>query len=206
MLLIAGLGNPGQKYQDNRHNVGFMAVDAIAHRHNFLSFSQKFNALCAEKTIDGVKAILLKPLSYMNLSGGPIGEAMRFYKIEPENLIVIHDELDIAVGKIRMKRGGGHGGHNGLKSIDAHLGPDYRRIRIGIGHPGDKDMVSHYVLHDFGKDEEKMITPVLDAIADTIGMAVAGDDNGFVTKVALLTQPPKPPKEIKPTNEEKDGI
>ncbi|MDZ7603170.1 MAG: aminoacyl-tRNA hydrolase, partial [Hoeflea sp.] len=149
MLLIAGLGNPGPQYARNRHNVGFMAVDEIARRHSFSGFSKKFRGEIAEGTIADQKVLLLKPMTFMNLSGDSVGDALRFYKLSPADLIVLHDELDIAPGKLKLKTGGGNGGHNGLKSIDAHCGKDYKRLRIGIGHPGHKDRVSPYVLGDF---------------------------------------------------------
>lgn len=207
MWLIAGLGNPGKSYQANRHNVGFMAVDTIAHRHRFSGFSKKQGAEISEGQIENEKLLLVKPLSFMNLSGTPVGELARYYKIPLEQVIVIHDELDIVPGKLRVKRGGGNGGHNGLKSLDAHLGQDYTRIRIGIGHPGDRDMVSGYVLHDFSKEDMQQVMPVLDAVSTHIGELLAGDEAGFMNKVALATQPPKPPKPPKPTtNEEKNGI
>jgi PTH1 family peptidyl-tRNA hydrolase len=136
MLLIAGLGNPGPQYAKNRHNVGFMAADAIARRHSFSGFSKKFRGEIAEGTLAGEKVLIIKPMTFMNLSGDSVGEAMRFYKLSPSDIIVIHDELDLAPGKLKLKTGGGHGGHNGLKSIDAHCGKDYKRLRIGIGHPG----------------------------------------------------------------------
>ncbi|HET7411899.1 MAG TPA: aminoacyl-tRNA hydrolase, partial [Pararhizobium sp.] len=136
MLLIAGLGNPGPRYAGNRHNIGFMAADAIARRHGFSSWSKKFKGEIADGTIEGEKVLLVKPQTFMNLSGEAVGEAMRFYKLSPADLTVIHDELDLAAGRARLKTGGGNGGHNGLKSIDAHCGKDYRRLRLGISHPG----------------------------------------------------------------------
>lgn len=206
MWLIAGLGNPGKSYQGNRHNVGFMAVDAIAHRHRFSGFSKKQGAELAEGQISDEKILLVKPLSFMNLSGTPVGEISRYYRIPAERIIVIHDELDIVPGKLKVKRGGGNGGHNGLKSLDAHIGQSYARVRIGIGHPGDKEMVSGYVLHDFSKEDMAKIAPVLDAVAEHIGFLIAGDEVGFMNRVALATQPPKPPKENKESKEEQHGI
>lgn len=207
MWLIAGLGNPGKSYQGNRHNVGFMAVDAIAHRHRFSGFSKKLGAEIAEGQIGTEKLLLVKPLSFMNLSGTPVGELCRYFKIPTERVIVIHDELDILPGKLRVKRGGGAGGHNGLKSLDSHIGQDYLRVRIGIGHPGDREMVSGYVLHDFSKEDMQLLSPELDAVAEHIGLLFTGDEAGFMNKVALATQPAKPPKPPKPTtNEENNGI
>jgi PTH1 family peptidyl-tRNA hydrolase len=155
MLIIAGLGNPGGKYAGNRHNIGFMAVDAIHRRHSFSPWSKKFRAEIAEGEIGGEKVLLIKPQTFMNLSGESVGEAMRFYKLQPADLVAIYDELDLAPGKARLKTGGGHGGHNGIRSLDAHCGREYRRLRLGIGHPGVKEMVQNHVLGDFAKAEEE---------------------------------------------------
>jgi len=149
--LFVGLGNPGAKYAHNRHNVGFMALEQIAADHGFSPWRGKFQGAFSEGRLGREKVILLKPETFMNLSGQSVGEAMRFYKLEPEDVTVFHDELDLAPRKIRVKQGGGHAGHNGLRSIHQHIGPDYWRVRIGIGHPGHKDRVSGYVLHDFAK-------------------------------------------------------
>ncbi|MBY8917482.1 aminoacyl-tRNA hydrolase [Nitratireductor sp. L1-7-SE] len=188
MLLIAGLGNPGQQYERHRHNVGFMAADAIARRHSFSSWSKKFNALVAEGRLGGEKVLLIKPQTFMNLSGQAIGEAMRFYKIDLDDLIVFYDELDLAPGKLRIKTGGGSGGHNGIKSIDAHCGKDYRRVRIGIGHPGDKARVNTHVLGDFAKADQTWLEPMLDAVADNIAMLAEGDESGFMNRVSLAVK------------------
>src|SRR5262249_46382314 len=153
MLVIAGLGNPGARYARNRHNIGFMAVDAIAERGRFGPFRARHQGLMADGLIDETRVILLKPQTYMNDSGRSVGEALRYMKLDLAALVVIHDELDLAPGKVRVKVGGGDAGHNGLRSITAHLGPDYRRVRIGIGHPGDKALVQPYVLSDFAKSE-----------------------------------------------------
>lgn len=193
MLLLVGLGNPGSEHRRQRHNVGFMAADAIAERHHFAPFKKRFHGEIAEGHLDGIKALILKPLTYMNLSGKAVGEAAHFYKLPPSQVVVIHDELDLAAGKIRIKSGGGHAGHNGLRSVDAAIGPNYRRLRIGIGHPG-KDRVLGYVLQNFAKDEQVWLDPLLDAIAATAGYLARGDDTGFMNKVALLLQPPKPDK------------
>jgi PTH1 family peptidyl-tRNA hydrolase len=199
MLLIAGLGNPGPQYARNRHNVGFMAADAIARRHSFSGFSKKFRGEIAEGTLAGEKALIIKPMTFMNLSGDSVGEAMRFYKLSPSDIIVIHDELDLAPGKLKLKVGGGHGGHNGLKSIDAHCGKDYKRLRIGIGHPGHKDRVNPHVLGDFAKADQQWLEPLLDAIADHADLIAKGDDAGFLNKIALATgtTAPKPDKPAK---------
>ena len=188
MLLIAGLGNPGPKHENNRHNVGFMAADAIARRHSFSPWSKKFQGLIAEGRLDGEKVLLIKPQTFMNLSGQSVGEAMRFHKLSPSDLVVLYDELDLAPGKVRIKTGGGAGGHNGIRSIDAHCGKDYRRVRIGIGHPGVKELVHNHVLGDFAKADGEWLDPLLGAIADNAGMLLAGDDNGFMNKTSLAVQ------------------
>ena len=185
MYIIAGLGNPGSKYANNRHNVGFMAADAIARRHSFSPWSKKFQAEIAEGKLAGEKILLIKPQTFMNLSGQAVGEAMRFYKLEPSNLIVLYDEIDLAAGKLRIKTGGGAGGHNGIRSLDQHLGSNYRRIRIGVGHPGVKELVHGHVLGDFAKADKAWLDPLLDAIADNADMIVKADDSGLMNKVAL---------------------
>ncbi|MFU0507095.1 aminoacyl-tRNA hydrolase [Pseudaminobacter sp. NGMCC 1.201702] len=188
MLLFAGLGNPGAKYANNRHNVGFMAADAIARRHDFSPWSKKFQGQVAEGTLAGEKIILLKPQTFMNLSGQSVGEAMRFYKLQPADLTVFYDELDLVAGKVRVKTGGGAGGHNGIRSIDQHCQKDYRRVRIGIGHPGVKEMVHGHVLGDFAKADGEWLDPLLTAIADHAGLLAKGDDNGFMNKLTLAMQ------------------
>lgn len=193
MLLLVGLGNPGSEHRRQRHNVGFLAVDAIAERHNFQPFRKRFQGEIAEGVLDGTRTLLLKPQTYMNLSGKSVGEAAHFYKLPPAQVVVVHDELDLAAGKIRMKTGGGHAGHNGLRSIDAAIGPNYRRLRIGIGHPG-KDLVLGYVLQNFHADERVWLDPLLEAMAAEAGYLAKSDDTGFMTKVALRLQPPKPTK------------
>ncbi len=170
-----------------------MAVDAIADRHNFQPFKKRFQGEIAEGVLDGVKTLLLKPQTYMNLSGKSVGEAAHFYKLPPAQVVVVHDELDLAAGKIRMKTGGGHAGHNGLRSVDAAIGPNYRRLRIGIGHPG-KDRVLGYVLQNFHAEEQVWLDSLLAAMAAEAGFLARGDDAGFMTKVALVLQPPKQTK------------
>ncbi|MCX8282329.1 aminoacyl-tRNA hydrolase [Phyllobacterium sp. 0TCS1.6C] len=187
MLLIAGLGNPGSQYAHNRHNIGFMAADEIHRRHGFSPWVKKFQALLCDGTIDGEKAILIKPQTFMNLSGQAVGEAMRFYKLAPADLVVIYDELDLPEGRMRVKTGGGAGGHNGIRSIDAHCGKEYRRVRLGIGHPGVKEMVTHHVLGNFAKSDADWLEPMLQAIADHAGLLVKGDDAGFMNRVSLAT-------------------
>jgi PTH1 family peptidyl-tRNA hydrolase len=161
MLIFAGLGNPGGKYLANRHNIGFMAVDAIHRKHPFGPWSKKFKSEISEGEIDGEKILLMKPQTFMNLSGEAVGEAMRFYKLTPADLTVFHDELDLPAAKVKVKTGGGNGGHNGLKSLDAHCGREYRRVRLGIGHPGVKDLVHGHVLGDFHKSTRAGSTPCL---------------------------------------------
>jgi PTH1 family peptidyl-tRNA hydrolase len=187
MIIIAGLGNPGAKYADNRHNIGFMAIDAMHRRHAFSPWAKKFKAEIAEGEIAGEKVLLMKPQTFMNLSGESVGEAMRFYKLGAGDIIAVHDELDLLPGKVRIKVGGGNGGHNGLKSLDAHCGKDYRRLRLGIGHPGDKDRVHGHVLGDFAKIDRIWLEPLLDAIADNADMLVKGDDGKLMNKLALAT-------------------
>ncbi len=175
MWLFVGLGNPGAKYEKNRHNIGFMAVEAMADgAYNFPPFkTSKFKAEITEKNIDGTKVILMKPQTYMNESGQSVGAVARFYKISPENIVVLHDELDLKAGKLRIKKGGGNAGHNGLKSIQAHLStPDFWRIRMGIGHPGEKHLVSNYVLSDFAKAEQNWLEQVIDFTTDIYGKII----------------------------------
>lgn len=185
MHLLVGLGNPGDKYRGNRHNIGFMAADAIARRHGFPSFREKFQGLIAEGQIEGERTVILKPQTFMNASGDSVQAAARFYKLEPVDITVLYDELDLIPGKVRIKRGGGNGGHNGLRSIDPQIGTDYRRVRLGIGHPGSKDRVMPWVLGDFSKADTEWLNPLLDAIADNAGMLLKGDDNGLMNKLAL---------------------
>jgi PTH1 family peptidyl-tRNA hydrolase len=185
MLLFVGLGNPGREYARNRHNIGFMALDAIARRHGFPAPRAKFQGLAREGTIGGERVILLQPQTYMNESGRSVGEAARFHKIGLGDIIVFHDELDLAPAKLRIKIGGGNAGHNGLRSITAHMGNDYKRVRLGIGHPGDKALVHGYVLSDFAKAEEPWVETVCDALADNAAMLVSGDDAGLQNKVHL---------------------
>ncbi len=184
-LLLVGLGNPGPGYSENRHNIGFMAVDAIVRRHGFASWRSKFAGDFAEGKVAGQKVLALKPTTFMNESGRSVGQAAKFYKIPPGNVLVLHDELDLDAGKIRVKRGGGHAGHNGLRSIQAHLGADFRRLRLGIGHPGDKDRVTGHVLSNFSKSDAAWLDPLLDAVADNFVKLAAGDDAGFLNDVAL---------------------
>ncbi|MBP0439356.1 aminoacyl-tRNA hydrolase [Tianweitania sediminis] len=191
MLLFAGLGNPGAQYQNNRHNVGFMAADAIARRHSFSPWSKKFQAQVAEGTVGGEKVLLMKPQTFMNNSGQAVGEAARFFKLAPGDITVFYDELDLPPGKVRVKTGGGHGGHNGIRSIDAHVAKEYRRVRIGIGHPGAKELVHNHVLGDFAKSDAVWLEPLLEALADHADL-LASDDNAFMSKVTLALSGKKP--------------
>ncbi len=188
--LLVGLGNPGEKYARNRHNVGFMAVDAIAERFGFAPFRMKFQGAVSEGVVGGQKAVLLKPMTYMNESGQSIGKASAFYKIDPSRIVIIHDELDLEPGKVRVKTGGGNAGHNGLKSAQAHLGtPDFKRVRIGIGHPGQKDRVSGYVLSDFSKAETGWSGPLCQAIADHFETLLSGNSDDFSSRVSAAADP-----------------
>lgn len=191
MRLFVGLGNPGPKYAGNRHNIGFMAVDRIAADHGFGPWRAKFQGLVSEGMLGGEKVILLKPGTFMNLSGQSVGEAMRFHKLSPAEVTVFHDELDLAPGKCRTKSGGGHAGHNGLRSIHAHIGDAYDRVRLGIGHPGHKDAVSAYVLNDFAKSDQDWLDDLLRGISDGAAALAAGDGARFMNAVALRTAPPR---------------
>ena len=212
MHIFVGLGNPGPKYAGNRHNIGFMALDRIADDHGFGPWRSKFQGQISEGRLGNEKVLLLKPETFMNLSGQAVGEAMRFYKLEPADITVFHDELDLAPGKVRVKQGGGHAGHNGLRSIHGHIGEAYGRVRLGIGHPGRKDLVSHYVLHDFGKADQEWLDNVLRGISDGAPQLADGDTGKFLNAVSLRTNPPrsstskpKPaaePKEAKPAAED----
>ena len=199
MHLIVGLGNPGDKYRNNRHNIGFLAVDAIARRHGFPGYREKYQGLISEGTIGGERALILKPQTFMNSSGDSVQKVANFYKLGPADITVIYDELDLAPGKSRIKVGGGNGGHNGLRSIDPQIGTAYRRIRLGIGHPGHKDRVMPWVLGDFSKADAEWLNPLLDALADNAGMILSKDDNGLMNKLALAVQgdgaarPQRPP-------------
>jgi peptidyl-tRNA hydrolase, PTH1 family len=193
MRLIVGLGNPGSRFARNRHNIGFMAVDAIARRYGIAGFRDRFKGDVAEGVIAGARRMLLRPQTFMNESGRSVLAAATFYKIPPPEIVVIHDEIDLRPGKLRVKRGGGAAGHNGLRSIDALLGPDYWRIRIGVGHPGIKELVQPYVLQNFTGDEMSLwVEPLLAAIAETIGLMLEGASDAFMSEVARRLAPPEP--------------
>lgn len=201
MKLFVGLGNPGSSYAHHRHNVGFMALDRIAERHGFAPWKKRFHGLVADGPIGGRRVLLLKPQTYMNDSGQAVGEAQRYLKISEEDIYVFHDEIDLAPAKLKVKVGGGNAGHNGLRSISAHIGNEYARVRIGVGHPGSKDLVSHYVLHDFAKADADWLEPMLDAMADAAGRLAAGDSARFLTDVARALQTDKGSDK----NEQKSG-
>ena len=186
MLILAGLGNPGPKYAHNRHNIGFLAVDALARRWSFPAFRSKFQGQAAEGTIDGERVLLLKPQTFMNDSGRAIGEALKFYKGQPSDVVVFYDELDLAPGRFRMKTGGGAAGHNGVRSTIAHVGPDFRRGRMGIGHPGHKDRVMGHVLSDFHKVDHDWVKALTEAVADAAVLLVKGEDERYQAEVMRL--------------------
>ena len=198
MKLIVGLGNPGAKYAGNRHNIGFMAVDRIATDHGFGPWKGAFKGDVAEGRLGAHKVLLLKPGTFMNLSGQSVQAAMAFYKIPLEDVTVMHDELDLAPGKARVKQGGGHAGHNGLRSISGMLGEGYARVRLGIGHPGHKDAVAAYVLHDFAKADQDWLDDLLRGISDGAVHLAAGDGQKFMNAVALRTAPPRSSEKPRP--------
>lgn len=201
MKLFVGLGNPGSAYERHRHNVGFMALDRIAERHGFAPWKKRFHGLVTDGPIGGRRVLLLKPQTYMNDSGQAVGEAQRYLKISEEDIYVFHDEIDLAPAKLKVKVGGGNAGHHGLRSISAHIGNEYARVRIGVGHPGSKDLVSHYVLHDFAKADAEWLDPMLDAMAAAAGRLAAGDSARFLTDVARALQTDKNPDK----NEQEGG-
>src|SRR5438552_15071430 len=191
MRLVVGLGNPGARYARNRHNIGFMAVEAIARRHRAAGFRNRFKGELAEASIGSERVLLLKPQTFMNASGESVGEAARFFKLLLSDIIVIHDEIDLRPGKVRVKQGGGSAGHNGLRSIDALLGPDYWRVRIGGGHPGGKELVQPYVLQNFsGEELPGWVEPLLCAVAGAISLLVDGAPDAFMSEVARRFAPP----------------
>ena len=194
MKLLVGLGNPGAKYAQNRHNIGFMALDRIAEDHGFSPWRSKFQGQTCEGRFGSDRVTLLKPETFMNLSGQSVGEAMRYLKLDPADVIVFHDEIDLAPGKVRLKTGGGHAGHNGLRSIHGHIGPDYDRVRMGVGHPGHKDAVPGYVLRDFPKADAEWLDDELRGISDGIADLVAGHGDRFLNAIALRVAPPRSSK------------
>lgn len=198
MQIFVGLGNPGSKYARNRHNIGFMALDRIAEDHGFSPWKSKFQGKIAEGMLGREKVLLLKPETFMNRSGQSVGEAMRFYKLDPGDITVFHDELDLAPGKVRVKQGGGHAGHNGLRSIHGHIGEAYARVRLGIGHPGHKDAVAGYVLHDFPRADEGWLGPLMDGLSNGAADLAAGDSGKFLNAIALKVAPPRSSTAQKP--------
>jgi PTH1 family peptidyl-tRNA hydrolase len=206
MKLFVGLGNPGAQYAHQRHNVGFMAVDKIASRHQLGAWRKRFQGETAEGTLGSERVVLLKPSTYMNDSGRSVGEAARFLKIPVGDIYVFHDEIDLAPGKLKVKTGGGNAGHNGLRSITAHMGNDYNRVRIGVGHPGAKDAVAYYVLHDFAKVEYAWLDPLLDAMADAAPYLAQGDSSRFLSQVARVMRDDDAPEEQAPEPPDKGGV
>lgn len=201
MFLLVGLGNPGPAYANNRHNIGFMAADEIVRHHSLSPWRKKFHGEIAEGVIDGEKVLVLKPETFMNNSGRAVQAAMAFYKILPTDIIVFHDEIDLAPGKLRVKHGGGHAGNNGLRSIHAAIGADYGRVRMGVGHPGEKDQVKNYVLHDIPKADRVWLALMLEGCARYVGDLLRGDDPSFMSKVAHLIKPNRP-NAPRPDNDE----
>ena len=208
MYVFAGLGNPGARYAKNRHNIGYRVADEIARRYGFEGFRSRsrLSAEIAEGRIGDDRVALLKPTTFMNESGRALGAVLRYYKIEPAELYVFYDELDLAPGKLRVKFGGGSAGHKGMKSVRAHIGPDYWRVRMGIGHPGDKDRVSDYVLSDFFKAESLWVDKLVDAAAEAAPLLLASEKNDFMTRVALLAPPPPPRQQEENGEQPEDGI
>ena len=197
MHLLVGLGNPGARYVDNRHNIGFLAVEEIARRHNFGPWRKNFQGEISEGRLGREKILLLKPQTYMNESGRSAGEALRFYKLDPEAVTVFYDEIDLAPGKVKVKRGGGAAGHNGVRSLIAHVGPEFQRVRLGVGHPGRKDLVHHYVLSDFAKADDAWLDPLLESVADNAELLLSDEEGEeaekarglFMSRVALAVNP-----------------
>jgi PTH1 family peptidyl-tRNA hydrolase len=192
LVLLVGLGNPGPEHARQRHNVGFMAADAIARRHGFGPFRARFHGEIAEGSVAGRRVLLLKPMTYMNDSGRAVLAAATFHKVRPADVVVLHDELDLAPGKVRAKTGGGHAGHNGLRSLHEAIGPGFRRLRLGIGHPGDKARVLGHVLGNFAAAEKAWLDPMLEAVAEHLALLLDGEEAAFMSKVSLAVTPPRP--------------
>ena len=190
MQLFVGLGNPGTKYADNRHNIGFMVMDDMTRTHHFSAWRDKFRAHVAEGTLNGEKVLAMKPQTFMNKSGEAVGEALRFYKLSADAVTVLYDEVDLAPGKVRTKTGGGHAGHNGVRDIERHIGNGFHRVRIGVGHPGDKAKMLKHVLSDFRAADDVWLDPLLDAIAEAAPLLASHENEKFMTKVALLAPAP----------------
>ena len=206
-LLIAGLGNPGDRYARNRHNAGFIVADEIHAHYRFGPWKAKFEGFpVRRRRWRAARVYLLKPQTYMNNSGVSVGAALRFFKLPLSALVVIHDEIDLAAGKIKVKTGGGDAGQNGLRSITENLGPDYRRVRVGVGHPGEKSLVTAHVLQNFSKEDIDWLRPLVGAMVEAAPLLAKDDDAGFMTKVALLTKPPKPEKKADNKKSEKKKV
>ncbi len=209
MRLLVGLGNPGSEYARNRHNIGFMAVDEIVRRHSFTPFRSKFQGELSEGQLAGQKVLVLKPTTYMNESGRAVHAAMAFYKMPLEHVIVLHDEMDLAAGKVRIKTGGGHAGHNGIRSIQSHIGPGFKRVRIGVGHPGTKEKVVGHVLKDFSKADQQWVEKLVDAVGNHADLLVKLDDSAFMSKISMAVNPPRPKPPRDPhkgsSNNKEDG-
>jgi PTH1 family peptidyl-tRNA hydrolase len=206
MLLIVGLGNPGAEYARHRHNVGFVALDAIRERHGFEPWRSRFHGKVSEGTLAGVKALLLKPETYMNESGRAVAAAAQFYKIEPADIVVIHDEVDLPPGKTRIKAGGGTAGHNGIRSVTGYIGNDYRRLRIGVGHPGVKEMVSNHVLRDFAKADAEWLNPLIGAIAEYAPLLAEGKDSTFANRLHEAAADSETKSEPKPLSRQSEPV
>ena len=202
MLLLVGLGNPGAKHENNRHNIGFMAVDEIILRHNFSEPKMKYQGALYEGRLGTEKVLILKPLTFMNLSGKSVSQVASFYKIPSENIFVFYDELDLAAGKIKFKTGGGNAGHNGLRSMDQYINKNYHRVRLGIGHPGDKSRVTGHVLGDFSREDEKWLEPLLDAVGRSAEKLTSGDGIDFMNEIGLILKP-NDTKKTKQKNDKK---
>lgn len=190
-MLFAGLGNPGAKYANTRHNLGFLVAEEIARRHSFQPWRKRHHGSVSRGRLGRTDVMLLKPATFMNRSGVSVSDALRFYKLKPADVTVFYDEIDLAPGKVRVKTGGGAAGHNGVRSVENHIGNGFRRVRIGIGHPGDKNHVESHVLHSFYREEMTWVGPLVDAVADAVPLLAAGDEPGFLNKIALDTKPPR---------------
>lgn len=206
MLLFVGLGNPGAGYAGNRHNLGFMAVDEITRHHGFSAPRTRFQGHLGDGRIKGERVLVLKPGTFMNESGRAVGEALRYFRLDPGKVYVFHDDLDLAPGKVRVKLGGGHAGHNGVRNIDSHIGQDYWRVRMGIGRAGAKADAESYVLKDFTKADRTWVEPLLEAVASAAPLLVADDPPGFMSKVSVLTRPPEPIKNKTAGEVSDDGL
>ena len=200
MRLLVGLGNPGSEFAKNRHNIGFMLVDAIVYHHSFAPFRSKFHGQICEGTIAEQRILALKPTTFMNESGKAVQAAMTFYKLPIDDIIVFHDEMDLAVGKVRIKTGGGHAGHNGIRSIQSHIGAGFKRVRLGVGHPGDKEKVISHVLKDFSEADQDWLDKMIGAICINTSFLTQDEESSFMSKVSLAINPPQPKSSRDPKN------